>query len=104
VTLWTSFVLYVLSAINGLLTLYFWVVIVAALMTWIEPNPDNPIVRFLYSVTEPLFDWIREHIPVMFGGIDFSPVVVLFAIGLVQQVLLPAVERSLVFGYAGTAS
>ncbi len=99
-TLWTSLVLYVLGALNGLLTLYFWVVIIAALMTWIEPNPYNPIVRFLYSVTEPVFDWVREHIPVVFGGIDFSPLVVLFAIGLVQQVLLPAVERSLVFGVA----
>jgi YggT family protein len=100
VTVWTSFVLYVLSALNGLLTLYFWVVIIAAVMTWIEPNPYNPIVRFLYSVTEPVFDWIREHIPVVFGGIDLSPIVVLFAIGLVQQVLLPAVQRSLIFGSA----
>jgi YggT family protein len=100
VTVWTSFVLYVLGALNGLLTLYFWVVIIAAVMTWIEPNPYNPIVRFLYSVTEPVFDWVREHMPVVFGGIDFSPLVVLFVIGLVQQVLLPAVERSLVFGVA----
>ncbi len=97
---WTSLVIYVLGTLNGLLTLYFWIVIIAAVMTWIEPNPYNPIVRFLYAITEPVFGWVREHIPVLFGGIDFSPLVVIFAIGLVQQVVLPAIERSLILGSA----
>jgi YggT family protein len=97
---WTSFVIYLTQAISGILTLYFWVVIIAALMTWIEPNPYNPIVRFIYSITEPVFDWIREHLPVNFGGIDFSPLVVIFAIGLIQQVVLPTIVHGLIYGSA----
>jgi YggT family protein len=70
-------------------------VIIAAVLTWIEPNPYNPIVRFLYSVTEPVFYWVREHVPVVFGGLDLSPILVIIAIQLAQQVLLPTLEQLL---------
>ena len=66
--------------LQTVLQLYLYVVIASAIMSWIEPNPYNPIVRFIYSVTEPVFDWVREHIPVFFGGIDFSPMIVIFGI------------------------
>ncbi len=93
---WAVFVTQTLYFISGLLNLYFWVVIIAAVMTWIEPNPYNPIVRFLYSVTEPVFEWIRGHLPVVFGGIDFSPLIVIFGIQIIQQVLLPTLRQALV--------
>src|SRR5208283_5484260 len=95
---WAVFVVQTLGFISGLLQLYFWIVIIAAVMTWIEPNPYNPIVRFLYSVTEPVFDWVREHIPVFFGGIDFSPLVVIIAIQFLQIYLIPTATRALVYG------
>jgi YggT family protein len=79
----------------GLLQLYFWIVIISAVLTWIEPNPYNPIVRFIYSITEPLFDWIREHLPVIFGGIDFSPLVVILGISFLQQYLIPTLVQAL---------
>jgi YggT family protein len=97
---WTNLVLFIASVLNEVLTIYFWIVIVATLLTWIEPNPYNPIVRFLYAVTEPVFDWIREHLPVLFGGIDFSPLVVIFAIAFLQQYLIPTLLRAIVFGGA----
>jgi len=97
---WTNLVLFIAQILSQLLSLYFWVVIIAALMTWIEPNPYNPIVRFLYSVTEPVFDWVREHIPVFFGGIDFSPLVVIIAIQFLQIYLIPTAARALVSGFA----
>ena len=93
---WAVFVTQTLYFISGLLNLYFWVVIIAAVMTWIEPNPYNPIVRFIYSVTEPVFEWIRNHLPVVFGGIDFSPLVVIFGIQIIQQVLLPTLRQALI--------
>ena len=95
---WAVFVTQTLYFISGLLNLYFWIIIIAAVMTWIEPNPYNPIVRFIYSVTEPVFEWVREHLPVVFGGIDFSPLVVIFGIQIVQQVLLPTLRQALVGG------
>ena len=97
---WTNLVVFVAQVLSQLLSLYFWIVIIAALMTWIEPNPYNPIVRFLYSVTEPVFDWVREHIPVFFGGIDFSPLVVIIAIQFLQVYLIPTATRALVYGFA----
>ena len=86
---WTNLIIFIAQTLNGLLTLYLYVVIIAALMTWIEPNPYNPIVRFLYSVTEPVFEWFREHLPVVFGGIDFSPLIVILVIQSAVQALIP---------------
>jgi YggT family protein len=97
---WVNLVLFFARILEGLLNIYFWIVIIAALLTWIEPNPHNPIVRFLYGVTEPLFEWVRDHMPVFFGGIDFSPLIVIIAIEFVQMWLIPTVVHVLVPGFA----
>jgi YggT family protein len=88
------------SIIEQILTVYFWIVVVSAVLSWIEPNPYNPIVRFIYGVTEPVFDFVREHIPVIFGGIDLSPIVVIIVIELLQVYAIPAVANALSFGAA----
>ncbi len=87
---WNAFIITLAQFLQEILYIYMWIVIIAAVITWIEPNPYNPIVRFLYSVTEPVFDWVREHLPVLFGGIDFSPIVVLFAIMFLQRLIANA--------------
>jgi len=97
---WTRLVIFIAGVLDQLLSVYFWVVLVAVLMTWIEPNPYNPIVRFIYSITEPVFDWIRERLPVILGGIDLSPLVVVLAIGVVQRVVLPSLLHYLIVGAA----
>ncbi len=93
-----SLVLFIAQILSGILTVYFWIVIIAALMTWIEPNPYNPIVRFLYSVTEPVFEWVRDHIPVSFAGIDFSPIIVIIVILFLQEYLIPKVAFLIMYG------
>jgi YggT family protein len=97
---WTSLIIFIAQTLDSLLTLYLYVVIISALMTWIEPNPYNPIVRFIYSITEPVFDWFREHGPVVFGGIDFSPLIVIVIIQLIQRVIIPSVVHALIPAYA----
>lgn len=92
---WSNLIIFVAQTLDSLLTLYLYVVIIAALMTWIEPNPYNPIVRFLYSITEPIFEWCREHVPVVFGGIDFSPILVIIVIQLIQRVVIPSAVHAL---------
>lgn len=73
---------------NVLLTMYFWVVIISALMTWVRPDPYHPVVRFLRAMTEPVFYRIRRAMPfVMIGGFDLSPVVVLLVIQFLQLFL-----------------
>jgi len=92
---WNNLILFVISTLQEVLSIYSWIVLIAVLLTWIEPNPYNPIVRFLYSVTEPAFDLVREHIPVVFGGIDLSPIIVFIAIRFVQQVVLTTLAQYL---------
>jgi len=97
---YTNLVIFIAQILQEVLWLYFWVVIASAVMTWIEPNPYNPIVRTIYALTEPVFDWVRGHVPVFFGGLDFSPIVVIVGIEFVQQYLLPTVTRLLISGFA----
>lgn len=91
---------FLFNIISPILGIYFWIVIIAAVMTWFSPDPYNPLVRAIYSMTEPVFDWVREHLPVAFGGIDFSPIVVIIAIQFVRAWALPNLFRLLVGGFA----
>lgn len=75
--------------LGGLLNLYFWVVIVSALITWVRPDPYNPIVRTLRQLTEPVFYQVRRLLPFTYAnGMDFSPLVVLIAIELINNILV----------------
>lgn len=71
--------------IASLLEIYKWVIIAAALITWVSPDPRNPIVTILRQVTEPVLAPARRLLPPWkTGGLDFSPLIVIFAIQLVQ--------------------
>jgi YggT family protein len=88
--------------ISQLLQVYFWLVIISAILSWIQPSPYSPIypiVNFIYAVTEPVFDFIREHVPVVFGGIDLSPIVVIVVIWFLQMWLLLTVGDLLTPSY-----
>jgi YggT family protein len=74
--------------LNMALTIYMWVIIARALLTWVNPDPYNPIVRFLYNVTEPVLGWVRGRVPVVFGGLDLSPLLVLLGIVFLQRFLV----------------
>jgi YggT family protein len=86
--------------LDYLLTFYWWIVIIAVLLTWVNPDPYNPIVRFLRGVTEPVFYQIRRYLPfVVISGIDLSPIVVLLLIRVVRMVVVvPLAELGYQFG------
>ena len=73
------------TVLNLVLTLYMWVIIARAILSWVSPDPYNPIVRFIHSVTEPVLSQIRRRLPVSFSGIDFSPIIVLLVIIFLQN-------------------
>ena len=74
------------DALLFLLNALQWLVIIAALVSWVSPDPRNPIVRFLYATTEPLFRPFRKLIPPSrTGGIDLSPLFVILAIFLISR-------------------
>ncbi|WP_029520157.1 YggT family protein [Persephonella sp. IF05-L8] len=84
------------------LTIYMWIVIVSALLSWVNPDPHNPIVRFLYNATEPVYRKIRKIIPTVYGGIDIAPIIVLFIIMFLQYFLVPSLyELAIRLRYAG---
>ena len=80
-----NFLLAIANILNTVLTLYMWVVIIAAVISWVNPNPYNPIVRFLYSVTQPVFRFVRRLIGFRLGPIDISPLIVILAIYFIQR-------------------
>lgn len=67
------------------LSIFMWIVIARAVLSWVSPDPYNPIVRFIHKITEPVLYQIRKRIPVNFGGIDFSPIIVFLAIIFIQR-------------------
>jgi YggT family protein len=82
----TGFVAWLL---DSLLSLYFWIIVISALLSWVNPDPRNPIVRFLYSVTEPVLYQVRRRLPFVYaGGFDFSPIVVIVVIVFAQRVVV----------------
>ena len=80
-----NFLIAIAKVLGVVLTIYMWVIIARAILSWVSPDPYNPIVRFIHNITEPVLYQIRKRLPLNFGGIDFSPIVVLLAIFFLQQ-------------------
>jgi len=76
------------AVLDVALTIYMWVIVIRALISWVNPDPYNPIVRFLYAITEPVLYRIRRYLPVVFGGFDLSPIVVILGIIFLQKFLV----------------
>jgi len=74
------------------LNIFMWVVIARAVLSWVNPDPFNPIVRFIHNVTEPVLHQIRTRIPFGFGGIDFSPIIVLLGIIFLQKFVVGSLQ------------
>ena len=87
------FLIALAKVIGTVLTLYMYVIIANAVLSWVNPDPYNPIVRFIHNVTEPVLYPIRRKLPVSYGGIDFSPIVVILAIIFLNTWLVPSIER-----------
>ena len=67
-----------------ILSLYKWIIIIGALLSWVQPDPHNPIVQMIYRLTEPAYAMVRRFIPTVFGGMDLSPLVLIFGIQFLE--------------------
>lgn len=83
-----------LSLFNGLIEIYMWVIIIAALLTWVRPDPFNPIIQMLYRITNPAYSLVRRYIKTMFNGIDLAPLIIIIALQVVQ-ILVRALIHSI---------
>jgi len=75
----------------GLINLYMWVIIIAALLSFVNPDPYNPIVQFLYRVTNPAYAFVRKFIRTDINGLDLAPLIVIVAL----QVLIIIIQAIL---------
>ena len=79
------------QVLNLGLTIYMWLIIARALLSWVNPDPNNPIVRFLYNVTEPVLAWLRQRLPLVYSGLDLSPLLVLAVIYFLRIFLVASI-------------
>lgn len=88
-----NFVMAIAQLLDFILSAYMWIIIGRAVISWVNADPYNPIVRFLYDVTEPLLSRIRRILPLGFGGIDFSPMVLILVIMFLQSFLVQTLKQ-----------
>ena len=85
----------IITGISYILYIYMWIIIVAALMTWINPDPRNQVVLFFRKITEPVMGYVRRFIPTRFGGLDIAPLVVILLIIFLREVVLDSLLLNL---------
>ncbi len=81
------------SLVNFVLSAYMWVIIGRVIISWVNADPYNPIVRFIYDITDPLLQRIRRYIPIFGGGLDFSPMILILAIIFLRSFLVPTLHH-----------
>ena len=80
----STFIQALAQILSMVINIYIWVVIIAALISWVRPDPYNPIVQILYKLTEPLYAKIRRVIPTIIGGLDLTPILVILALKFID--------------------
>ena len=87
------FLMAVANVLNFVLLAFMWIVIARAILSWVNPDPYNPIVRFIHNVTEPVLYQIRTKLPINFGGIDLSPILVILAVYFLRDFVVKSLLR-----------
>ena len=89
----SNFILAVTRILDILLTLYMWIIIVRSLISWVSPDPYNPIVQMLYRITDPVLSPLRRIIPTWRAGIDLSPLIAILIIIFLQMFLVNSLNQ-----------
>jgi YggT family protein len=87
-----NFVLALARLLEIAITAYIWIIIARALLSWVNPDPYNPIVRFLYRVTEPVLRPIRYRLPTLSMGLDLSPLVLILVLTFLDWFLVSSLR------------
>lgn len=88
-----NFMMAIAQLLDFLLTAYMWIIVGRVVISWVNADPHNPIVRFLYEVTEPVLSRIRRVLPMSMGGIDFSPMILILGIMFLQSFLVRTLKQ-----------
>ncbi len=80
------------SLATGIIDIYIWVVIITALLSFVNPDPYNPVVQFLYRVTNPAYAFVRRFIRTNFNGLDLAPLVIVVGLQVIEIVFMLVVS------------
>lgn len=72
---------------TGLINIYIWVLIIAALLSFVNPDPYNPIVQFLHRITQPAYSFVRRFIRTDFNGLDLAPLIIIIGLQVVTVLM-----------------
>lgn len=89
----TNFLSAVAVLVDLILSAYIWIIIGRAIISWVNADPFNPIVRFLYEATEPLLSRIRRVVPPLGGGLDFSPMILIIIFFFLRSFIVPTLQQ-----------
>ena len=78
----------VATILHSIIFLYTWIVIIGALITWVNPDPANPIVQILRRLTEPVYRKMREFFPTSFNVMDFAPIILILILQFLSRILI----------------
>ncbi|MCI4405932.1 MAG: YggT family protein [Sulfuricurvum sp.] len=80
------------SIVHSLITMYIWVLIIGALLSWVRPDPYNPIVQVIYRLTEPAYRALRRLMPTVFNGLDLAPLILVILLQVVDVILVNVIN------------
>lgn len=89
----SNFIVQILGILSYILTIYGYVIVARVVISWVNADPYNPIVRFIYDITEPVLGRIRRYVPMSVGGFDFSPILVVLGVWVIQVIITSLQEQ-----------
>ncbi len=86
-----NFLIAIGDVLDIALTIYMWIIIISALISWVNPDPYNPVVRTIYGLTEPVLRPVRRLLGFRLGPVDISPVIIILAIYFTKKFLIASI-------------
>lgn len=71
----------------AVINVYIWIVIIAALLSFVNPDPYNPVVQFLNRITLPAYGLVRRYIKTNFNGLDLAPLIIIIVLQVLTVIL-----------------
>jgi len=92
----SDFIVKILGIFSYLLTIYGYVIVARVVISWVNADPYNPIVKFIYEITEPVLGRVRRYIPMNMGGFDFCPILVVIGIWVIQ-IIITSLQKQVMY-------
>jgi YggT family protein len=80
--------------LHQIIFVYTWVIIISALISFVQPNPYNPVVQTLERLTNPVYRRLRRYVPTIFGGVDLAPLIIIIALNFIDLAFIIPLANS----------